>query len=169
VYNYLHHWELGTWIPSPCFRSGHPEAGTWFGFRVSAASSEGVEERRASPRDLGFMMKPLTSTPPWRYFVKRRLLLYLMVNVNAYTLLRVSQGLNSVCRKECPGMKYHETDKLLSVRQRTLSLGQSSNLQNGKRFFTNSTLDRRQIPKIYEELSKLESKNTTLIKNGVQI
>jgi hypothetical protein len=30
------------------------------------------------------------------------MLVYLMVDVNAYTLLEVKQGLNMFCRKECP-------------------------------------------------------------------
>jgi len=32
-------------------------------------------------------------------------LLYLMVDMNAYTLLRVNQGGNTFCRKEYPGRK----------------------------------------------------------------
>jgi hypothetical protein len=34
-------------------------------------------------------------------------LFYLMADANAYILLRVKQGLNTLCRKECPGREAH--------------------------------------------------------------
>lgn len=34
-------------------------------------------------------------------------LFYLIVNVNAYTLIRVNQGLNTCSRKKCPGREAH--------------------------------------------------------------
>lgn len=46
-----------------------------------------------------------------------------------------------------------------SVRQKILSIGQNSNLQNGKRFFTNFTSDRGLISKICKERKKLDTKN----------
>ena len=35
------------------------------------------------------------------------ILVYLMVDVNAYTLLRVNQGLNTFFQKDCPGREAH--------------------------------------------------------------
>jgi hypothetical protein len=55
-------------------------------------------------------------------------------------------------------MRPHETGKLLSVRQRKTSIGQTGNLQIEKKIFTNPTSNRGLITKIYKELKKLTSK-----------
>jgi hypothetical protein len=52
----------------------------------------------------------------------------------------------------------HETEKLLSVRQKTPLIGQISSIQIGKKkIFTNPTFERGLILKIYKELKKLTS------------
>jgi hypothetical protein len=74
----------------------------------SAESLERLEERQAlcntrtpNPRCCHCRCGRRLDGRPWPLFVQT--VFYLMANVNAYTLLRVNQGLNTFCGRECPG------------------------------------------------------------------
>lgn len=47
------------------------------------------------------------------------ILAYLMVDVDAYTLFRANQGLNTFCEKECPGREAHQAYLDASLAWRT--------------------------------------------------
>lgn len=78
-------------------RPGPRKNPVWF--HVSAESTEGLEERRPSPGDLGTILynEPPSPFPPHRLSLMEEdspclsKLFYVMVDVNEYTLLRVNQ------------------------------------------------------------------------------
>jgi hypothetical protein len=87
------------------------EKGTVYQGGCLAVCTEGLEERKPSLGDLEMALynklpthNVMLDEGDCPCFSKR---LYLMANVNAYTLLRVNQRLNTFFRKECPGREAH--------------------------------------------------------------
>jgi hypothetical protein len=88
-------------------------------FRMNPKSTEGLGERRPSSWRFGRGFLPRSPAPalpppppPFVAIRKEETILacpnfYLIANVNAYTLLWVNQGLNTFCRKGCPGREAH--------------------------------------------------------------